>query len=191
MSAIIDIIRRVVRQELAALRLGQLAEVTRVAAHSSDDDEHNYAATVRLKHEDIELRAVPMAVPCAGFAAPPAEGDLVLVQFVEGDLGQPLITGRFYHDGRRPPLHAQRQLLIEQETEGGVNRLLLAGDGSIIICCGASPDDPASKGNAAIELRKDGTIGITGDVTITGDLTVRAGDTGPSTTISGHTIQGS
>ncbi len=61
MSAIIDTIRRVVRQELAALRLGQLAEVTKVAAHTDEDDEHNYAATVRLKHEDIELRAVPLA----------------------------------------------------------------------------------------------------------------------------------
>jgi hypothetical protein len=92
MSRIIEIIRRVVQQELARQRGGALGVVTTVFAHSEENDENNYEANVRLKHEDLELRRVPLSVGHVGIAAPPRAGDLVLLQFINGDVNQPVIS---------------------------------------------------------------------------------------------------
>ena len=114
MSRIVEIIRRVVLEELARDRGSLLGVVTTAYAHEAADDENNYEANVRLKHEDLELRRVPIAVGHVGVAAPPRVGDLVLVQFLNGDPNQPLVTGRFYHADERPPLHREDEILFEQ-----------------------------------------------------------------------------
>src|SRR5262249_42673210 len=98
MNELVSLVRRLVREELAAARGPLLGTVTALAAHESEDDANNYEADVALKHDGLELKKVPLAVPHVGVAAPPRVGDLVLVQFVGHDLQQPLITGRFYHE---------------------------------------------------------------------------------------------
>ncbi len=131
MSRIIELIRRVVQQELARNRGSLLGVVTTVYPHQAEDDENNYEANVRLKHEDLELRRVPIAVGHVGVAAPPRVGDLVLVQFLNGDSNQPLVTGRFYHADERPPLHREDEILLEQRVpDGTLNHLRFTGDGS-------------------------------------------------------------
>src|SRR5690242_3240522 len=98
MSELLDFVRRAVREELALRRGPQLATVTALTTHSSDDDSANYEVDVRLKHDGLEIPKVPVAVPHIGIAAPPRVGDLVLVEFLDHDIQQPLIVGRFYHD---------------------------------------------------------------------------------------------
>ena len=46
---------------------------------------------------------MPVATGRLGAVAIPAVGELVLVQFVGGDINAPVITGRLYNDEDRPP----------------------------------------------------------------------------------------
>jgi hypothetical protein len=167
MSRIIEIIRRVVRQELARHRSSLLGVVTEIFPHESEDDENNYEVNVRLKHEDLELRRAPIAVGVMGFAAPPKVGDLVLVQFINGDLNQPVITGRFYHDGERPPLHHEDEILFEQRVpDGTLNHLRFTPDGTIYIQRDVTKPEDNSEAKTSIKID-----GKSGDIEIKADKT--------------------
>ena len=127
--------------------------MTAVFPHEAEDDENNYEASVQLKHEDLELRRVPIAVGHMGIAAPPKVGDLVLVQFVNGDLNQPVITGRFYHDGERPPLHHEGEILFEQRvSDGTLNHLRFAADGTIYLQRDVTSPEDNSEARASIKI---------------------------------------
>ncbi len=161
MSQLIDIIRRVVLQELARNRTCLLGVVTAVYAHEDADDRNNYETDVRLKHEDLVLTKVPMAVSHVGFAAPPRIGDLALVQFVDGDLNQPVIAGRFYHADERPPLHQENEMLFEQRcADGKLNHLRFAADGSIILQRDVTKPEDNSEAQATIQITPAGDIEI-------------------------------
>ena len=89
---------------------------------------------MRFKHDGLEIAQVPIAVSHIGVAAPPRVGDLVLVEFLDLDLQQPLVTGRFYHDQERAPLFKQDDVLFEQRLpDGTFNHLRFAGDGTIFL----------------------------------------------------------
>jgi hypothetical protein len=183
MSGLIDIIRRVVQQELVRNRGCRLGVVTAVFPHQSDDDQNNYEVDVRLKHEDLELRKVPLAVGHVGVVAPARVGDLVLVQFVDGDINQALVTGRFYHDDERPPLHKEDEILFEQRVpDGTLNHLRFTDDGTIYIQRDVAKPEDNSEAKAGITLDKDGNITIQAGekvtVTISNDdnITIKAGD---------------
>jgi hypothetical protein len=162
---LLAVIQRVVQEELARQRTALLGVVTAIFAHEAEDDENNYEVNVRLKHEDLELRKVPMAVSYVGMAVPPREGDLVLVHFLNGDLNQPVINGRFYHADERPPLHKPDEILFEQRLpDDKFNHLRLAGDGSIIIQRDVTNRDDNSEAKAGIKIDPAGNIEIkTGD----------------------------
>lgn len=214
MDGLLEIVRRVVAHELARQRGAQLAVVTAVHAHASADDSNNHEADVRLKHQDLELTRVPIAVPHVGAAAPPRVGDLVLVQFIEGDLNQPVLTGRFYHADDAPPLHDEDDVLFEHRVPDGTrNQLRFAADGSLYLQRDVTKDDHSEAktrlkiagdtGDLEIRLgdglvvtlkHDDHTLTIecdklkvVGNVDITGDLVVGQG---PKTTISGNRITG-
>lgn len=214
MSGIVEIIRRVVKQELARNRASLLGVVTAVYPHQSEDDDNNYEADVRLKHENLELRRVPLSVGHVGIAAPPRVGDLVLVQFLNGDSNQPLVTGRFYHADERPPLHREDEILFEQRvTDGTLNHLRFTPNGSILLqrevteqeeddseakatikIDGPSGDIAITSGEAiVITLKHDGEIQITADekpIKVNGkDITVDC-DTMKVTAAQGMTVEG-
>jgi phage baseplate assembly protein gpV len=166
-SRIVEIIRRVVLEELARNRGSLLGVVTTVYPHEAEDDENNYEANVRLKHEDLELRRVPIAVGHVGVAAPPRAGDLVLVQFLNGDSNQPLVTGRFYHADDRPPLHKEDEILFEQRVaDDTLNHLRFASDGSIFLQRDVTKPEDNSEAKASIKV--DGA---------SGDIEIKASDT--------------
>jgi phage baseplate assembly protein gpV len=164
---IVEIIRRVVLEELARNRGSLLGVVTTVYPHEAEDDENNYEANVRLKHEDLELRRVPIAVGHVGVAAPPRVGDLVLVQFLNGDSNQPLVTGRFYHADDRPPLHREDEILFEQRvSDDTLNHLRFAADGSIFLQRDVTKPEDNSEAKASIKV--DGP---------SGDIEIKSADT--------------
>jgi phage baseplate assembly protein gpV len=166
-SRIVELIRRVVLEELARNRGSLLGVVTTVYPHEAEDDENNYEANVRLKHEDLELRRVPIAIGHVGVAAPPRAGDLVLVQFLNGDSNQPLVTGRFYHADERPPLHKEDEILIEQRvSDDTLNHLRFASDGSIFLQRDVTKPEDNSEAKASIKV--DGA---------SGDIEIKAADT--------------
>ena len=158
-------VQRVVQEELAQQRSTLLGVVTAIYAHEAEDDENNFEVDVRLKHEGLELRKVPMATGYMGLAIPPREGDLVLVQFVNGDLNQPLVTGRFYHADERPPLHKAGDILFEQRlADDTFNHLRLAANGAIFLQRDVTKREDNSEAKAGIAIDPDGNIEIkTGD----------------------------
>lgn len=164
-DSLLDIVRRVVAQELQRARGSQLGVVTAVHAHTEASDGNNFEADLKLKHTDLELLRVPIAVTHMGAAAPPRVGDLVLVQFLDGDLNQPVIAGRFYHADDPPPVHQEDDVLFEHRVpDGSRNQLRFAADGSIFLQRDVQQDDNS---DAKTSLR------IAGD---TGDLEIKLGD---------------
>ena len=166
MTGMVEIIQRVVRQELTRRRVSLLGVVTAVFPHTAADDNNNYEVDLRLKNEDLELRKVPLAVDHVGVAAPARVGDLVLVHFVDGDLNQPLVTGRFYHADERPPLHREDEVLFEQRVpDGTLNHLRFTDDGTIYLQRDVTK--PEDNSEAKTSVRIDGA---------TGDVQIKAGD---------------
>jgi phage baseplate assembly protein gpV len=160
-DGLLNLIQRVVHQELARQRTSLLGVVTEVFPHEVENDENNYETNVRLKHEDLELRRVPLAVGHIGIAAPPRVGDLVLVQFVNGDLNQPVVTGRFYHADDRPPLHQADDILFEQRVpDGSLNHLRFTPDGAIYLQREVTKPEDNSAATAGLTIDKEGNIEI-------------------------------
>jgi len=156
---LIDLVRRTVREELASHRGPQLGTVTALVAHESTDDSANYEVDVRLKHDGLELPKVPVAVPHIGVAAPPRVGDLVLVTFLDHDIQQPLITGRFYHDQERAPLFKADDVLFEHRLpDGTLNHLRLAADGSLFLQRDVKKPEDNSDFAAGIRIDPQGLI---------------------------------
>lgn len=165
MKGLVEIIRRVARAELARRRGCRLAVVVATHPHTDDGDENNHEVDVRLKHDGLELRRVPVVVPFAGFVAGPRVDDLVLVDFLDGDLAQPFVLGALHHAAHRPPVHADGEVVAEH-------------DGTVRVMVGDE---------VALSLAADGCV-LTGNVTVKGDLRVES--SGGATTISGHEITG-
>jgi hypothetical protein len=165
MSQMIDLIRRVVQQELASHRTSLLGVVTTIFPHTAKDDENNYEVNVRLKHEDLELRKVPLAIAHMGTAIPPKVGDLVLVQFINGDLNQPVITGSFYHANERPPLHQENDILFEQRVpDDTLNHFRFTNNGTIYLQRDVQKPEDNSEAKTSIKI--DGE---------SGDIQIKAG----------------
>jgi phage baseplate assembly protein gpV len=164
-AGLLDIVRRVVQQELMRTGSSQLGVVSAVHAHTEADDGNNHEVDLKLKHADLELTRVPIAVPHIGTAAPPRVGDLVLVQFLDGDLNQPFVAGRFYHADDAPPVHQEDDVLFEHRVPDGTrNQLRFAADGSIFLQRDVTQDDNSE---AKTSLK------IAGD---TGDVELKLGD---------------
>jgi phage baseplate assembly protein gpV len=184
MSGLLELVRQLVREELALRRGPRLATVSAVHAHASTDDTANYEADVRLKHDGLELKQVPMAVTHAGVAVPPRVGDLVLVEFLDDDLQQPLVTGRFYHAEERAPLFGEDDVLFEHRLpDGKRNHLRFAADGSIYLQRDVTKLEDNSEFLAGVRIAPDGVIDlVTGDkVTVTlkdGEVSILS-DRGP------------
>jgi uncharacterized protein involved in type VI secretion and phage assembly len=159
MTGVIDIIRRVVEQEIARNRAPLLAVVTANYPHAKKDDDFNYEIDVRLKHEDLELHKVPLATAYMGAAVLPKVGDLVLVEFVGGDINQPVVTGLFYHADERPPLHKKDEVLFEQRvaSDKSLNHLRMLADGSMLLQ--RKVTKPEDNSEAQTSFKVDGKTG--------------------------------
>ena len=179
MNNLAAIVQKIVQQELAQQRSSLLGVVTEIFSHTKADDNHNYEASVRLKHEDLEIPKVPMAVNHMGVATPPREGDLLLVQFINGDLNQPVITGRFYHSGEQPPLHKANELLWEQRVakDSTLNHLRFTENGTILLERAVDLDD---KSKTKTSVKIDGE---------TGDIEIKAGENIAITVTNNEEIQ--
>jgi hypothetical protein len=182
MKGLVEIIRRVARAELARRRGCRLAVVVATHPHTDDGDENNHEVDVRLKHDGLELRRVPVVVPFAGFAAGPRVDDLVLVDFLDGDLAQPFVLGALHHAARRPPVYTDGEVVVEHDgtvrVTVGDKVTLVEHDGTVRVTVGDK---------VTLSLAADGCV-LTGNVTVKGDLRVES--SGGATTISGHEITG-
>lgn len=148
----------------------------------------NYCAKVRLLPEDVETGWLPVLSPWVGngwgFFAPPTPGDLVDVQFTDGDFTQGIVCQRFFNDAARP-LNVPAGEFWLQHKSGAFFKLTNDGKASF------------SDGHGAtVTLNGDGTISSvasawthTGPVTVTGKITGQGGmaiSGGTGATVAGN-----
>jgi phage baseplate assembly protein gpV len=112
MSSIINTIQEIVRHELRHVRVAELGLVEAVYPHGASGDDENYGCDVKLKNSGLLLKRVPIATGHIGSAAIPNAGDLVLLVFDQGDVNQPIVIGRLYNDGDRPPLNHPDEVIF-------------------------------------------------------------------------------
>ena len=186
MLSLFETIQRIVQAELGRVRTAELAVVQEQHPHADDGDADNYACTVQLRNSGIILKQVPVATARIGTASIPAVGDLVLVQFVGGDVNAPIITGSLYNDEDRPPANADGQSIVHLplgaadddalhvELQSGEQRAIVVKVGGAI-AINVRDDDPVVEvdvdgGKAKLQIDRDGAITITSE----GDLAVKA-----------------
>ena len=164
-------IQRIVQDELQSVRTAELAVVQE--QHPSDPD--NYACTVVLRDSGIVLRNVPVATSRIGAVAIPAVGELVLVQFLNGDINSPVIVGRLYNERDRPPenedgravlhlpLGASDDSAVHVELKSGDARELSVKLGSAVTFV-LRDDDPVVEidagGQAKVTIDRDGKVAV-------------------------------
>ena len=179
-------IQRIVQNELGRVRTSELAVVQEQHPHAGEGDKDNYACTVKLRSNDIVLKQVPVATQRIGAVSIPAVGELVLVQFVGGDINAPVITGRLYNDEDRPPVNDDSQSIVHlplgASESDAVHLELLSGDTrEIVIKLGTGvsinirDDDPVVElnvdgGKATVQIDRDGAVKVESK----GDLQMKA-----------------
>lgn len=161
--ALIDTIREIISSEIKKLRLQELGIVVSIFPHSEESDKDNYEANVKLKNSGLELRKVPISTDHIGTVKIPDIGDLVLVSYINGNLDQPVITGRFYNEEHRPPLNFEKEYIIEAPY-GETTSIKIDKDKNIIL----------STGKTSLTLKPDANIEINSsdmlDVNVEGDM---------------------
>lgn len=167
MSALIEILRALVRDELRALRLGDVAKVTSVFPHA-DGDEHNFECSVKLRESDLELRKVPMCAPHLGMASAPKVGDLVLLTYVGGDPNRPIVVGRLYSDKVNPPVHEEDEWWLKVPWDGETS-FSLRKDGAVVVETGKTKVSVLKDGNVEVEGEADLTLTLKGNATVKAD----------------------
>lgn len=171
--ALLDTIRRIVREELLQVQGATLAIVQEL--HNGDGE---YACTVKLRDSELVLTRVPIATARMGLASIPAVDNLVLLQFIQGDINRPVIIGSLYNDEDMPPPAGDGEWTFQLP--------LGAGDGEGVQLSAKSADTPSleiriggglvvelkdddpvvsidvGSGAAALSIDSDGTLAVTG-----------------------------
>ncbi len=99
----VSLIQAVIRDQLRGFKTAELGVVTTVYPHESTSDNDNYECDVQLRDSGLEIKRVAVSTQRVGAVAIPNTGDLVLVQFLNGDIHSAIISGRLYNDQDRPP----------------------------------------------------------------------------------------
>jgi uncharacterized protein involved in type VI secretion and phage assembly len=178
-----ETIRRIVQEEMRRLRTAELGVVESQHPHAAAGDTDNYACSVRLRDSGLVLRKVPVATQRVGVVSIPAVGDLVLVQFLGGDVNAPVITGRLYSDQARPPANDDSQAVLHLPTDAAdpdaVHLELFSGDRrELTFALGAGlsvvlrDDDPVVElsvdgGKATLKIERDGAVTLESQAAVT------------------------
>ena len=190
---LIDTLHHLIRRELGRLRTAEIAVVDQIHPHAAEDDKDNYACSVRLRDSGIVLPSVPLTSARAGITAMPAEGDTVLVQFVNGDINRPVIIGSLYTDQQRPPVNDDGTVVLHMphdaaEDEAVHLELHSVDKRELSISLGAGlvvtlrDDDPAIEfevggGKCTVSISTDGAVSLEsqGNLTLKGnEITMEA-----------------
>lgn len=159
MSTLIDTLRAIIRDEIAAHRPAELAIVT--AVHPGDGQSGNHQVDLRLRASGLELARVPVTVPRLGFSLLPRPDDLVLVVFIDGQVHAPVVVGSLYDAQRHPPQAGARDaaFIPPDEADDSVRRFHIAtpGGGALTI------DDAGLRyeaGGTLLRIDQDGDVSV-------------------------------
>jgi hypothetical protein len=124
---LVDLIQAIVRDQLQAHRTAELGVVTNVHSHATGSDTNNYECDVRLRDSGLELKRVALCTQRVGAVAIPNPGDLVLIQYLNGDINSAVVTGRLYNEQVRSPEAKAREFIYisPDDAESGIRRIYL------------------------------------------------------------------
>jgi hypothetical protein len=190
MNDAISVIQAAIRDQLRCFRTAELGVVTNLYSHESASDRNNYECDVRLRDSKLELKKVPVSTQRIGAAAIPNKDDLVLVQFLHGDIHAAIITGRVYNDTDRPPEAKPHEFvyICPDKAESGIRRVylelpkgnkFLLDDDKLVLEMGKTKitdGDMVLNSNAklTIDTKGDATVKVKGnlDFNASGDVKV-------------------
>lgn len=179
MSSMFEVIRKIVDSEIGKLNIAELGVVTSIFPHSNDSDKENYSCNVKLKYRDLELRMVPVATQHIGLANTPNIGDLVLLNFVNGNINAPVIVGRLYTDEDRPPVSKEEEIVYipPYSKTSGLRRIHVELSSGMVFSI-TDDDVTVEAGKTTLKLNRDGDIDIQSaakiNVQANGDLSFSA-----------------
>jgi uncharacterized protein involved in type VI secretion and phage assembly len=122
-----------------------------------------------------------------GLVCPPAVGDLVLVEFINGDVNAPIVIGRLYNEKDRPPVNKLEEVVyvapykensdarrIYLEFPGGMSIKIL--DAEVTVSAGETRVVVQRGGDVVIEAKGNINVKSKGDTMIKsdGDLSISA-----------------
>ncbi|MEO8620387.1 MAG: phage baseplate assembly protein V [bacterium] len=172
-------LRAIVRDEMSRVRPPELGVVTQTHAREDDSNDGNHQVSLSLCASGVELQRVPIAVSRAGWSALPNEGDLLLVNFVGGDLNAPVVVGSLYSDQAHPPVAKAHEIvyLAPDDDDSSLRRMHfeLANGNTFTI-----KDETLEvvMGGTTVTLNKDGDIEIkaAGNISFSadGDFSLKA-----------------
>ncbi len=166
MSNMLDIMQQVAEKESKPFMITELGIVKAAYPHSDEGDNNNYQCDVELKNRRTDdgspllLKMVPVTVPYMGWTCIPNENDLVVVNFIGGDINAPIITGRLYNDEDRPPVNNETEFQIQHSLEEG-GTFKMDADGVITLTSKSTEnvvtvnDDLVSISNEEVSLTVD------------------------------------
>lgn len=179
-TEIIEVLRAIIRDELAQRHGPELGIVTAVYSRDADSSENNHQLNVRLQGSGLELQRVPMAVARYGLSLLPRVDDLVLVVFVNGDINAPVVVGSVYDESVQPPVakDAEAVYMPTDPDDSSIRRLHIElGNGSLLTV----DDDKITitLGGTELVMQRDGDILVKGaaklEVQTQADLKITAG----------------
>jgi uncharacterized protein involved in type VI secretion and phage assembly len=158
-SSLLDSLRAIIRDEIAAHRPPELGIVTQV--YPGDGAAGNHQADLRLRGSGLELARVPVAVPRLGFSLLPRPDDVVVVLFIDGDVHAPVVVGSLYDADRHPPQAGALDAMFvsPDDQDSGVKRLHIAtpGGGKLTIDDGGLLFEA---GGTKLQIAQDGDVTV-------------------------------
>jgi phage baseplate assembly protein gpV len=211
MSSIVSSLRALIRAELAAMRLPELAVVTRVYTNEGGQGASALETDLRLRGSTLELQRVPVAVGRLGLSCAPRVNDLVVVAFAGGALNAAVVIGCLYDERVLAPDAGADEIIytVPDDARADARRLelqlpegrkLTIHDDKLAITLGSTTITVEADGAISLEaggdmtLKAKGAIAIeaSGEATIKGSSVTVQGQSsatlkGASTTIAGNT----
>lgn len=180
MTDMVDVIRAIVRDELARRRAPELGLVTAVHARDSEGSDNNHQVNVRLRASGLELQRVPVTAARLGLSLLPKIDDMVLVVFANDDINAPVVVGSVYDDTVQPPVGQPEECVYipTDPDDGAIRRLhvelangcaLTLHDDHLTLKMGGTELTVNQDGD--VQLKSAGKIEIKGDA----DISVEAG----------------
>jgi hypothetical protein len=190
-----ETIRKIVQEEMHRKRTAEIGVVQDQQVGSD-----KYSCSVQLRNSGIVLKNVPVATGKIGLVSIPAVGDMVLVQFLGGDIQWPVITGGLYNDKDQPTksddgdfilhlplgadddsaahveLQSKNSRLLRIKLGGGLEIKLQDDDPAVTIDAGGGKGTVQIDGDGAITLKSNGDVKISGNaikVEAQGELTLK------------------
>lgn len=159
-----ETIQKIVQDELKRIKTAQLAIVEEQHPHADESDSDNYACTIALRDSGIVLKNVPVATSKIGTASIPAVGDMVIVQFIGGDINAPVITGCLYNDETRPPVSDDSQIIMHhpqgaEDSDATRIEILSGPKKKMVIKLGDTLELNLADDDPVVEIKIDGSKG--------------------------------